>query len=323
MRIIFRADGNSSTGLGHIMRSVALMQMLSRGFKCEFWTRNMDYFPLADVGSEAVLRSLDSEPGYTEEARLLGEELGAGDIVVLDGYQFETSYQNAVRSNGAALVCVDDIMSYHFTADMVINHAGGLSEKEYSAEAYTKFCLGPAFALVKPLFNLHRGQSRDPDNKSLLVALGGADPHNDTARVLSKLADGKYSQIKVVLGAANKHLASLSAAFGKHPGISFHQSLTAKEMCSLMIDCPYAVLSPSTVCYEYMTLGGMVYLYQIADNQQRIKEYFLSEQLACDFEHQAGSTAALYHSVRSRQQEVFDGESPRRLLERFNEISKR
>ena len=35
-RIIFRADGNSDIGLGHVIRSLALVEMLKDNFECVF-----------------------------------------------------------------------------------------------------------------------------------------------------------------------------------------------------------------------------------------------------------------------------------------------
>jgi UDP-2,4-diacetamido-2,4,6-trideoxy-beta-L-altropyranose hydrolase len=319
MKIIFRADGNSSTGLGHIMRSAALMQMISGEFTCEFWTRNPDFFPLKDFTSTPSLRKLNDAISMEEEAEALRNDLNGDCMMVVDGYQFITSYQQQIKSSGAKLACIDDIMSYHFVSDVVINHAGGIQLSDYSAEHYTKFCLGPQYALVKPVFNQHSQWKRDFENRNILVALGGADPKNDTAFVLQQLAKKSFNRINVVLGAANLYFDDIQDKYSSDSRIVLHRNLTAEQMCALMCDCPYAVLSPSTICYEYMTIGGMVYLHQIADNQERIKQYFLKEQLAFAFGRDID--LSVDEKMLSNQQRVFDGKSPQRFLQLFKELA--
>ncbi len=319
MKIIFRADGSSSTGLGHIMRSAALMQMISKDFTCEFWTRNPEFFPLQDFTSAPSLQRLNDEISIEEEAEVLQKDLNSDYVLVVDGYQFTTSYQKHIKSSGARLACIDDIMAYHFVSDVLINHAGGIQISDYSAEHFTKFCLGPQYALVKPVFNKQSGFERDFSNKNILVALGGADPKNDTAFVLQPLTKKSFNRINVVLGAANLYWDDIQDKYSSDSRIVLHRNLTAEQMCVLMCDCPYAVLSPSTICYEYMTVGGMVYLHQIADNQEKIKQYFLREHLA--FAFSSDIDFSVDEKMLRNQQGVFDGKSPQRFLQLFKELT--
>ena len=74
-------------------------------------------------------------------------------MVVIDGYQFDTEYQQKVKKSGASLVCLDDLHNQHFVADIIINHAPGVDPGKYSAEPYTQYLLGPSYALLRPAFS--------------------------------------------------------------------------------------------------------------------------------------------------------------------------
>ena len=78
------------------------------------------------------------------------------------------------------MVCIDDTISNHFLADVIINHAGGIDRAKYSKENYTKLYLGPKYALVKLLFYTEKKLQRDLSDYKVLVSLGGSDPQRMT-----------------------------------------------------------------------------------------------------------------------------------------------
>ena len=84
-----------------------------------------------------------------------------------------------------------------------------------------------------------------------------------------------FQEIHIVIGAANSHYENLKLNYSINANCYFHSNLSGEEMYRVMKLCPYSILTPSTICYEYMTLGGIVFLYQIADNQSQIKKVFL------------------------------------------------
>jgi len=322
MKIIFRADGDKRIGLGHIMRSAALMQILQPHFSCEFWTKNPEYFPKLDFQQRPIVLPFQYENIETE-AQVISEFLPESAIVVLDGYQFSTLYQQKIKKEKINLVCIDDIMSHHYLADVVINHSGGIRPEAYSKEDYTHLYLGPNYALVKQLFYKEPIPERKLTDNTILVSLGGADPENCTAEVLKQLTENwNGAAIHVIIGAANKHYSELSKKYHDNKSIVFYHDLTGNEVYNLMWKSTYAVLSPSTICYEYMILGGVVYLYQIASNQEHIKNYFIKEKLAFLFSDRNKLTETEKQTSLVKQRQVFDRKSPERLIRIFYDLKK-
>jgi UDP-2,4-diacetamido-2,4,6-trideoxy-beta-L-altropyranose hydrolase len=56
------------------------------------------------------------------------------------------------KNKGCTLVCIDDIYSYYFVADAVINVAGEVPRESYKTAPYTNLLLGPKYALLRQPF---------------------------------------------------------------------------------------------------------------------------------------------------------------------------
>ena len=131
--VYFRADGHSKMGLGHIIRSLALAEMLNKTFNCIFVSRLIVKELKNEILSVCTdLIELQESLIQEQEAQYLIENIiNENDIVVLDGYHFDTEYQKLIYNHSKSLVCVDDIHNYHFISDIIINHAGGIKKADY------------------------------------------------------------------------------------------------------------------------------------------------------------------------------------------------
>ena len=189
-RVLLRADGSSKIGLGHISRCCALANMLKDNFEIYFYTRTKVSSVLDDIKSYCTnVFTLSDDISYDEEASQWVSVLDGNEIVVLDGYNFDTNYQQKIKAKGCKLVCIDDIYAYHFVADAVINHAPGIAETKYSIEPYTQLYLRCNYVLLKKIFleeALKQHRSFNEKDSSLLICLGGADPDNITKQVFEE-----------------------------------------------------------------------------------------------------------------------------------------
>lgn len=329
-RIVFRADGNSRIGLGHVVRSLALAQMLKGEFSCVFAVQGPDQElkrQLREVCDQVIALPV-REVSQAEAAYLAEELLRPTDVVVLDGYSFDTAYQQRIKQRGCALVCIDDIHAYHFASDAVINVAGGVAGEKYETAPYTKLLLGPKYALLRPPFlKAAREERRLPEHGlRLLLNLGGADPENHTLRLAKQLAEDKSnSHIEIVVGGAYKHLPELKEWLEGKERIRLHRNLGAEEMCRLMKSCAVAVTSASGVAYEYAAVGGLLFVLQTATNQQGLYGFLTQSGVARRYEElkslkPEGAEAEFNRQVRV-QRECFDGGSAERLREEFRRLS--
>jgi UDP-2,4-diacetamido-2,4,6-trideoxy-beta-L-altropyranose hydrolase len=329
-RVIFRADGNSRIGLGHVTRSLALAQMLKQEFECLFAIQA----PNAELSEQilSICHGIIILPSCSVQEERFKHELDAyiseEEIVVLDGYNFETAYQQNVKSKGAVLVCLDDIHSYPFVADAVINQAGGVDASQYNLASYTKLYLGPAYALLRSPFlkNLAKSAPLTEVIQRIILCMGGADPENHTLKIAEKVhKHHKNVHLEIVTGSAYQHTQHLNAWLMQHKQHRLHHNLSAEGMASLMKGCPVAITSASGIAYEYAAVGGALYIHKTADNQNALYHYLIKSELARPFdvfstEIDQPSILETIHLFKQRQRKVFDGKSGVRLKAIFTSL---
>lgn len=321
-RIIFRADGNSQIGLGHVVRSLALADMLKDDFTCIFAIQNPSEAIIEQIETICdYIIALPRVENYIEEAHhLVNKFLKAGDILILDGYFFNTDYQQIIKNNGDKLVCIDDIYNYHFVSDAVINHAGRIDPLLYSRENYTKFYVGPRYALLRKEFlKAAQESSKNICFNNILICMGGADPDNHTKKILLQVleaASSQYNEINILIGSSylyEKELNNLVARVNKK--IIIHKNLGASDVEQLMQNCGSAICSPSSVSYEYCAVRGLLFLYQTFDNQRNIYNFLVNARCALPYKGSESLLVSeqLKDEVVTSQKKIFDGLSPIRF----------
>jgi len=330
MQLLFRADGNNKIGLGHLVRCLALAEMLQPYYQCAFAVQEPSEAIIQQVqNSGCAVIELPATTNYLAEAAYLAQTY-AGKFagVILDGYYFGTDYQRAFRPF-FKIFCLDDLHTIHFVADAVVNPAGNVAPENYAKEVYTKVFAGPEYALLRKPFLAAAASSRTlPAEPRVLVNMGGADPANFTVPVIHQLLQQPLDfKTEVVVGSAYQHLTSLEELARKHAGkVSIHRQLSAAAMCRLMQACRLAVLPPSTVAYEWCSVGGPLFLIRTAENQKNIENFLVQKELAWPYsEHNpllpgAFSDPTFFSGQVRKQRFYFDGQSPNRIRQVFDQL---
>jgi UDP-2,4-diacetamido-2,4,6-trideoxy-beta-L-altropyranose hydrolase len=283
--LFFRADGSTQIGLGHITRCMALADMLRADFHCIFLVQNPAPALKAQIEAEFEIRVLPESEDFLAEAHFLAKEvLKKGQIIVLDHYQIQTQYQKILKDAGLKVVCIDDMHAWHFVADVVINHAGGVSKEDYSCESYTKLCLGVEYALLRRPFleaaqKLAAQGGRKIDRiERALICFGGADINNLTLQATQAAWESKkFKEIHIVTGSAFNFAQELLTFTKGKEGIFLHQNLDAQAMCDLMLHCELAIVPASGIAYEVAAVGMAFWFIAYAQNQRNIYS-FLTQQ---------------------------------------------
>lgn len=331
-RVFFRADGNATMGLGHVIRSLALLQMLKEHFSCVFIVRDPSesvIHQIQKLGCEIIV--LAGIEDHLEEARSLVEHyFDSDDLVVLDGYHFDADYQKILKSAGLKIVAIDDMHSDHFLADAVINHGGGVHQDVYSLEPYTRTYLGPEYALLRPEF-LKAGVHEEIAEKiaSVFVCFGGADPKNLSAFVVTQLLKHEdVQQIHLVVGGANPFLGELEILAKGNTRIKLWHDIDASQMVSLIRGCDLAIVPASGISYEVAATGIPMLVGRYVDNQNDLYRFLVDNNLAlglADFQNEAVwetlPEREELKQIGEAQRLIFDGRSGYRCRSIFYDLS--
>ena len=322
-KIVFRADGNSSIGIGHVARCCALADMVNESFDCDFYIRKTSQTIIDDIQNYCTsVTEMNDAVSFDEESETWVNILQGDEIIVLDGYNFDTGYQLKIKSKGCKLVSIDDIHPYHFVADVVINHSPNILCTQYSCEPYTQLFLGPGYVLLKKIFLRKATLQKkvfDFDNSPLLVCMGGADPENKTVEIVKEVQElfpGK--KIIVIVGGAYKFKDTLQAICKTGDNISLFTNIRSEEVIALMEKAHIAVMSASTVALEYLCIRGNLFLIQTAGNQSHLYTALIEKKCARPYEflfdHYNSSD-----TIRN-QYTLIDGKSDERILKIFADL---
>jgi UDP-2,4-diacetamido-2,4,6-trideoxy-beta-L-altropyranose hydrolase len=293
MKVAIRTDASLHIGTGHVMRCLTLAERLrAAGAEVLFVCREHQghLCQLVAARGYQVARLAPPAPGWqAPSAPAHVAWLGAPwpqdaadtaaalpwrpDWLLVDHYGIERQWQQALRPAVARIMVVDDLADRVHDCDLLLDqNLADQPQARYDGlvPAYCQRLLGPHFALLRPEFAAARAAltARDGQVRRVFVFIGGADPGNETGRVLRALAAlGQVGlQVDVVIGAANPHHAALAAQCAALPGARLHRQVD--NMAQLMAGADLAIGAGGGAMWERCSVGLPSVVLAVADNQQ-------------------------------------------------------
>lgn len=279
--LIIRADASLQMGIGHVMRCLALAQnwQLEGGHAiilsyCESDTLRqhitdvgIEFMPIADPYPHS--RDLDTT------LEVLGicstHTIGNPTWLILDGYHFDSGYQQAVRTAGYHLLVIDDIAhlpAYH--ADILLNQNLGAEKLKYNCDSDTTLLLGARYVLLRQEFLAWRDRQRkiSKDARKVLVTMGGSDPDNVTLKVIQGLEQVEVSKMEsvVIVGSSNSHYEMLQSTTQNLPH-KIRLERNVSNMPDLMYWADVAITAGGSTCWELAFMNVPSIVMAIAENQ--------------------------------------------------------
>ncbi len=316
-RILIRADGSSSIGLGHLVRCFALAQMLERNFEIVFYCKEIPSQTKSELESKSFLvHGVNSELDFFSKIQ-------ASDIVVLDGYEFTLEDQNKIKSSGALLVSIDDLHDKKYLADLIINHCPGIKALDYDALVQTQFALGTDYVLLRPAFIKSIGKRVSKSiPEALMICFGGADSKNLTVNALKlSLKEDWLKKIYVVSGSAYLFIEELKALCETDNRVKHTHEADEETMLATMMHSDIAIVPTSGILLEALATGCRVISGYFVDNHKFIYSNYKAIDSfidAGDFSDKLLSDALIIaRNSTEPKVPIFDGKSGDRINKLF------
>ena len=206
-------------------------------------------------------------------------------VLLVDSYFVTENYFLSLKAH-VALVYLDDLRSFDYPVDLVINYDILTPETQLEYEHfYThagKKLLGGAYAPLRPQFqSAGRSLPSVSDGKicHVLIASGGSDPYHTTLHLTEYLLAECPSGycFHLLLGSMNpdrqalceladrQNLYTSTSPSAKASTVILHQGVS--DMASLMQSCDLALSAAGTTLYELCAVGVPTASFVIADNQ--------------------------------------------------------
>ncbi|HTV20767.1 MAG TPA: hypothetical protein VMG12_18915, partial [Polyangiaceae bacterium] len=265
-RIAIITIGNEQQGLGHVTRTLTLLECFNGHYTRVF----------CPPGQELALSRLKQSFYDVREVapqNLLKELIDFGaNIVIHDQLETDPNVLVAERAAGMKVVVFEDLGPGAAVADLVINALYPAEETEPAKHRY----FGPSVYCLRDEF---RRATRNPfrdDVRRALVTFGGTDPAGLTFKVLDVLAERRQLPLTVVAGRGLSRYADLErrVAALREAGhdIALHRDVPL--MSELMAGCDVAFTSAGRTLYELTHMGVPAIV--MAQNDTEMKHHFAS-----------------------------------------------
>lgn len=196
-------------------------------------------------------------------------------IIFIDSY-FVTEHYFASLSNFAKVAYMDDLRSFDYKIDLVVNYDVIPPSKRQEYElSYTNAGVSLLGAEYTPLRSQFQNQEIALHDKieNILITTGGSDPCDFTFTLSKYLLSLELAlELHVVVGRLFKNIEPLEELAKHYPSLHLHSNVS--DMASLMKQCDYAVSAAGTTLYELCALGIPTISISMADNQIPMAETF-------------------------------------------------
>lgn len=298
VNIAFRTDASYDIGSGHVMRCLALADVLRlTGATCRFVCRDhpgnlIDFIQQKGFAVRKLAASdCDARANNTPYSAWLGTDwltdaeqtitaLGPDQIdwIIVDHYALDAAWENKICVLCHRLAVIDDLANRRHVCDVLIDQNLGRIQDDYNdlVHAACEVLTGPRYALLRPEFAHHRERSlarrTTPEFRRLLITMGGVDKNNITSNVLQALKECPLHSefhITVVMGL---HAPWIDQVRTEARALQCNTEVlvNVQNMAQLMVESDFVIGAAGSTSWERCVLGLPSLLVILADNQQVI-----------------------------------------------------
>lgn len=281
MKIAFRADASVELGSGHVMRCLALADVLREGgVETCFLVRPLAGHLGALIqahGHRLIWIEADAVAGDAEACAAALAAQAPWDWLVVDHYGLDARWERDLRPVVRKIMAIDDLADRPHDCEILLDqNLYPNAEGRYQGlvpPGCTQL-LGPRYALLRREFAEARRKlrSRTGEVRRILVCFGGSDPHGVTLTALKAIQrlDRPDIAVDIVIGGANPHRSEIEGACR-----ALHQAklyCDVEDMAGLMAGADLFVGSGGSITWERCCVGLPAVVMTTADNQVRLAE---------------------------------------------------
>lgn len=286
MKVCIIAHGSKTSGMGHIMRCMALAQALQmNGAKLVFiskWQKGRTL--LHKNGFEiARFRCSEAHPvnhGFSYgddkelheeieavESILKNNEIDAIDLIIVDTYNVSNNYFDMLKKYSKKVCYIDDLNAFDYNVDIVLNGTASAYKLDYP-KSNKLLLTGLDYLLIRNEFWDIPERNINKAVQNVLITTGGSDPLNMTGKILECLGNGEQCgavDFHVVIGSGFQDIETLKNEWGRQENIHFYDS--PEKISYIMMKCDLAIAAGGSTLYELGICQVPAIVFAYAENQ--------------------------------------------------------
>jgi spore coat polysaccharide biosynthesis predicted glycosyltransferase SpsG len=264
-----RCDAGARTGVGHLVRCVALAEeLLARGLSVHFLS---DLGGLEWAAQQLTSRGLPWHPAPFETVGLLAaaDRLGL-DAVIIDSYDVPAEHSAALRASGRAVVAIVDGDLRGQDADIFVDQNLDAELQKPALPPGAVRLAGLDYALLRRMVRELRpvtaptaASTRTP---KVVAFFGGTDAYR-AAPVVGELLARTGMDCEATIVAADESLRTDLLAIPTEAGQRFEIIAPTDDLPKLLADADLVISASGTSTWELLCLGRPAALVWVVDNQ--------------------------------------------------------
>jgi len=273
---LFRVDGNSEIGSGHLIRCLNIAKQL-KSYQIEFIcveNKNLDkIFQSVPYKINTIKRTNNSWLGNTWEydcnktIEIIKDKIKENIILIVDQYLIDNQWETKIRPYIKKLIVIDDLHNRYHNCDIL------LDQNVYFNNPYQelvpkncKFLIGPKYGILNKSFRNNKRIRNEI--KRVYIFFGGSDQYNLTGKLLERI-EGNFNNIifDVVIGSLNKNYKNILKKFNHNKNIIFYYSIPQNKIANIIYNSDLAIGSSGVSAYERCISGLFSLVVTFADNQ--------------------------------------------------------
>jgi len=257
MRVVFRTEGGSSVGMGHLSRCLSLSHAIAEEAEVVFIVNKEVSDYVRSQGYDALLSDVFNKSDITKIREL------KPDLIIVDSYHANSNYVDSLRRIAKVALFDDNGEHNPITAHCVINGNLHAFEINYEkARADVSFLLGPEFLVMKPEYWCVETDSIS-EGEGILITVGGADFHHLIPRFMGALKELPLVK-RLIVGpfVSSKELHWIEKHSEGFEIIWKPTSLKRHIERSKLV-----LTAAGSTVYEVLLLGRQLTVYSLAENQ--------------------------------------------------------
>ena len=262
-RVLLRVEGNDLIGHGHFMRCLTIARYLQTDFECVFAMSTASDWVISQLNEHnfAIINLAPQDQFHPDDPRSnepwsfdVNDTLRPADILILDGYRFDSTFHEATKCIGAKTIRIIDALVGPIHCDAIITQLPIPHSEVQSKLGIQTAWTGLDGFLVRPEFYDTRGVANSPHYDFFIY-------------VTNKESLNYYKRIESLKNARVVAIISPNMSIIEEGWITM-SNLSSGHMVRMMKNCAHAILPASSIAIEYfVATRRRPNVFSIATNQ--------------------------------------------------------